>query len=277
MLYAQNRYFVPKIGRFNAQDPIRDGLNWYNYCNANPVKYIDPTGLFDMTGDRDEDRQNIRDATQHIDRGNGTYGATVAQTIDDGLNTVVWGGLNAVDWTLNWIFNSPRVTWNELNRVGNAFNNSLSLTLESGVGAGGGLHVGPGRISAEYTAITGGQTFSLNPSLRSDFSFRGEQLQLSLTGLGDIGLIELWQYTPDGWVLTSTGIYLPYGMKASETTFSFGKSLYMGPGGAFTITFHISEFMRQMRGESLVPTEVMVTLVTCIETGNLQVRVECLE
>ena len=26
-------------------DPIKDGMNWYAYCAANPVMYVDPWGL----------------------------------------------------------------------------------------------------------------------------------------------------------------------------------------------------------------------------------------
>jgi len=34
------------IGRFSAEDPIRDKFNWYGYCGGNPVNFIDPRGLF---------------------------------------------------------------------------------------------------------------------------------------------------------------------------------------------------------------------------------------
>ena len=43
--YLRNRYYDPKKGRFITEDPIRDGNNWYVYCNGNPVLNIDPTGL----------------------------------------------------------------------------------------------------------------------------------------------------------------------------------------------------------------------------------------
>ena len=32
------------VGRFTSVDPAKDGLNWYAYCNNNPVAYIDPSG-----------------------------------------------------------------------------------------------------------------------------------------------------------------------------------------------------------------------------------------
>ncbi|MBR5552700.1 MAG: RHS repeat-associated core domain-containing protein, partial [Clostridia bacterium] len=44
-IYLRARYYSPAIGRFINEDPIRDGLNWYVYCNNNPVNFVDPTGL----------------------------------------------------------------------------------------------------------------------------------------------------------------------------------------------------------------------------------------
>ena len=32
-------------GRFISEDPAKDGVNWYIYCNNNPLKYVDHTGL----------------------------------------------------------------------------------------------------------------------------------------------------------------------------------------------------------------------------------------
>ena len=46
-IYLRNRYYDPSIGRFITEDPARDGLNWYAYCENNPVTYTDPTGMFD--------------------------------------------------------------------------------------------------------------------------------------------------------------------------------------------------------------------------------------
>ena len=43
-IYLRNRYYEPSIGRFITEDPVRDGTNWYVYCENNPVMYTDPTG-----------------------------------------------------------------------------------------------------------------------------------------------------------------------------------------------------------------------------------------
>ena len=46
--YAQARFYNPTTGRFGAEDPLKDQLNWYCYCNANPVNFIDPSGLISV-------------------------------------------------------------------------------------------------------------------------------------------------------------------------------------------------------------------------------------
>ena len=38
------------MGRFGAQDTVRDGLNYYLYCDANPLKYVDKNGLWAEDG-----------------------------------------------------------------------------------------------------------------------------------------------------------------------------------------------------------------------------------
>jgi len=40
------RNYLGQWGRFITVDPIKDGLNWYSYCNGNPVSFIDIDGLF---------------------------------------------------------------------------------------------------------------------------------------------------------------------------------------------------------------------------------------
>jgi RHS repeat-associated protein len=40
-----HRYYDPATGRFLTRDPIRDGSNWYGYCNNNPLTAVDATGL----------------------------------------------------------------------------------------------------------------------------------------------------------------------------------------------------------------------------------------
>ena len=45
LIYLRARYYDPSIGRFISEDPIKDGSNWYAFCNNNPVTFIDPSGM----------------------------------------------------------------------------------------------------------------------------------------------------------------------------------------------------------------------------------------
>ena len=47
LVYLRARMYDPETGRFINEDPAKDGLNWYVYCNGNPITFIDPFGLFD--------------------------------------------------------------------------------------------------------------------------------------------------------------------------------------------------------------------------------------
>lgn len=43
--YLRARYYNPTIGRFISEDPVLDGINWYTYCDNDPVNKTDPSGL----------------------------------------------------------------------------------------------------------------------------------------------------------------------------------------------------------------------------------------
>ncbi len=41
-----HRYYDASTGRFLTRDPAQHGRNWYAYCDANPLRSLDPTGKF---------------------------------------------------------------------------------------------------------------------------------------------------------------------------------------------------------------------------------------
>ncbi|MCR4940133.1 MAG: hypothetical protein K5930_08530 [Treponemataceae bacterium] len=51
------RDYAPTLARFTTVDPIRDGSNWYAYCNADPVNYVDAWGLHTCQDVRDFNNQ----------------------------------------------------------------------------------------------------------------------------------------------------------------------------------------------------------------------------
>ena len=46
LIYMRARYYDPAIGRFISEDPGRNGVNWYAYCDDNPVNRTDPAGRY---------------------------------------------------------------------------------------------------------------------------------------------------------------------------------------------------------------------------------------
>ena len=41
-----HRLYDSSTGRFLTRDPIKDGRNWYVYCENDPSGFADPNGLF---------------------------------------------------------------------------------------------------------------------------------------------------------------------------------------------------------------------------------------
>jgi RHS repeat-associated protein len=44
LVYMRARYYDPGIGRFQSEDPARDGVNWFVYCGNDSVNKIDSDG-----------------------------------------------------------------------------------------------------------------------------------------------------------------------------------------------------------------------------------------
>jgi len=45
LYYFEARFYNAEVGRFASPDPERVGWSYYAFCNNNPLRYIDPTGL----------------------------------------------------------------------------------------------------------------------------------------------------------------------------------------------------------------------------------------
>ncbi|MDY7027332.1 MAG: RHS repeat-associated core domain-containing protein [Spirochaetota bacterium] len=71
LYYYNARWYDPELGRFITEDPARDGRNWYVYARNNPLKYIDPTGLFDSASGLIEEGDTLSDIAEIIKEENG--------------------------------------------------------------------------------------------------------------------------------------------------------------------------------------------------------------
>jgi RHS repeat-associated protein len=51
LYYYRARYYAPEMGRFISEDPIgfAGGINFYAYVGNDPVNFVDPLGLFEVT------------------------------------------------------------------------------------------------------------------------------------------------------------------------------------------------------------------------------------
>ena len=49
LVYMRARYYDPATGRFASEDSSRHGINWFNYCQDNPVNRVDNSGKIDSS------------------------------------------------------------------------------------------------------------------------------------------------------------------------------------------------------------------------------------
>ena len=62
------RDYNPLSARFTTKDPIRDGLNWFAYCNGDPLNFVDINGLFSYKGAEQTTDQPASHTTVYIVR-----------------------------------------------------------------------------------------------------------------------------------------------------------------------------------------------------------------
>ena len=83
--YLRARYYRPSAGRFLQEDPAKDGLNWYSYCNGNPIKYKDPSGMIIRVEGEEKDQNlilwHLQQISDHILVNNGGI-IEIAEYID---------------------------------------------------------------------------------------------------------------------------------------------------------------------------------------------------
>ena len=74
------RDYKPQTSRFTTQDPIRDGTNWFLYCNGDPVNFVD---IFGLCTDSDYTNSNLLDITKLL------FPSGVRIGLDSDNNTII--------------------------------------------------------------------------------------------------------------------------------------------------------------------------------------------
>ena len=102
--YLRARFYNPVIGRFTQEDTYYgDGLNLYQYCQANPVGYVDPSGhncgITQSRYNSDEEQHPKANAaggyTSATEKGNSKSGSTTITVSQDRLQHSVLGEFNS--------------------------------------------------------------------------------------------------------------------------------------------------------------------------------------
>ncbi|MDC7124579.1 MAG: hypothetical protein PQJ46_03375 [Spirochaetales bacterium] len=98
LYYFNARYYDATTGRFINVDPIQDGLNWYAYANNNPLKFVDPTGVwvnFAIGAGLGFVTSSVQEVVMNKDAGQ-SWGRAIKETFTSGKSLAVIGASTAI-------------------------------------------------------------------------------------------------------------------------------------------------------------------------------------
>jgi len=95
--FLRNRYYSPNNGRFLTEEPAQAGLNWYTYCENNPIFYIDPSGLISyVIYSYDDNKKQAEVIQQQLTKKYGT--ATFVMNVQSAKEFVdTWNNLGYIN------------------------------------------------------------------------------------------------------------------------------------------------------------------------------------
>ncbi|ARU45045.1 hypothetical protein CCB81_13030 [Armatimonadetes bacterium Uphvl-Ar2] len=126
-----HRYYDPTTGRFLSRDPIRDGQNWYAYCDSSPLASFDSDGLM-----------VVSIMKKHAE-----------EAFDDSGTVFIGGGSQVIVGVFAFSMHIDAI--HELNHGNTALSVNFGFGPALGVYGGGGVEFGydpNGDVSDEYPA-----------------------------------------------------------------------------------------------------------------------------
>ena len=136
LVYLRNRYYDPETGRFITEDPAKDGVNWYSYCNGNPISFIDPSGYsYDEVINALDSIYSSKNIMNHTTPGNRRYNnalenAKANKTIIKNSDVYIenWGELTPI---LSPLLNGSSNSLESIAEMKNAVQNAKSAYIRS--------------------------------------------------------------------------------------------------------------------------------------------------
>lgn len=125
-IYLRARYYDPTLGSFVTEDPAFDGVNWYSYCEGNPVRYIDVSGLNEV-----ELREYAESRGYKVEWNGNTKTATVSKNGKlysfNAKTESVKIDKSGKMFIQDYVFSDITNTYSERTIIGSAFKSSYSM------------------------------------------------------------------------------------------------------------------------------------------------------
>jgi len=78
LYFAQNRFYDPETHRFTQEDIVKDGNNWYAYCDNSPLNSVDPLGTMNYWKQTDNLLSGIADGIK-------SYGSELKKSVQNAI------------------------------------------------------------------------------------------------------------------------------------------------------------------------------------------------
>ena len=276
--YAQTRYYDPMLGRFSAEDPIKDQVNWYGYCNGNPVNFIDPSGLRGWTAEQVERFQNAREVTppeppprSSVPTSPAAFPTLPTNNVSCNVfnprpstpeptpttmaptqlpSTIPLPGPGAI------ILPASSINVPSFRDVTSALSSSTTIDVELGIGKGGSVRYGvfgaeallatTGRITIDGTLNNFDSSIVASGGLAVTAP-KNVELGLSVESALNSSLRLNHEYHLGLSFLENTNFAITNKETTSDFIISIGASAFIKIGGGFTLDFNVSEFGRLLQ------------------------------